>query len=79
LIAVQPTGVVTAGDDVTVYPVIADPPVEAGACHVRTACAFPSVAERDVGAPGTVRGVIAAEATEASDEPAIFVATTVKV
>ena len=79
LMLVQPIGAVTAGEDVTVYPVIGEPPFDTGATQVTTACEFPRVAETPVGAPGIVRGVMAAEATDSLDEPAIFVATTVKV
>lgn len=58
---------------------IGDPPLDAGACQTTTACAFPRVAVVPVGAPGIVSGVIAAEATDALDDPATLVATTVKV
>ena len=46
-----------AGADVTVYPVIAAPPFEAGAAKVTVACplpALPDAAVPIVGAPGTV-------------------------
>ena len=51
------------GEEVAVYPVMAVPPVEAGAVHDTTeeALAF-EVAVTTVGAPGTVAGVAAAEA-----------------
>lgn len=41
------------GDDVTVYPVIADPPLSEGADQSITARAFPPVAVTLVGEPGT--------------------------
>ncbi len=58
---------------------IAAPPFEAGACHVTIDWLFPIDAETPVGASGIVRGVIAAEALEIGDDPAMFDATTVKV
>ena len=67
------------GDDVTVYPVIVLPPLEAGATNVTVACALPGVAEADVGAPGTVVGITAVEADDAAPVPAMLVAVTVKV
>ena len=48
-VAVWPPGLA-----VTVYPVIAEPPVDAGAFQVTVACAFPAVAETLVGAVGGV-------------------------
>ena len=73
-VAVWPPGVA-----VTVYPVIAEPPVDAGAFQVTVACAFPAVAETLVGAPGTVAGVTALEADDAAPLPTLLVATTLKV
>lgn len=67
------------GEAVAVYPVIAEPPVDAGAVQVSDTCESPVVPVRAVGAPGTVRGVIADEADDAEPGPAAFVATTVKV
>jgi hypothetical protein len=55
------------------------PPVLAGAVHDTLACAFAGLATTPVGAPGTVRGLTAAEAVEAGPVPAAFVAVTVKV
>ena len=65
-------------DGVTVYPVIAKPPFEAGAVHDTVAEALPREAETPVGAPGTVAGVTDAETEEAIEEPTEFLATTVK-
>ena len=72
------------GLDVTVYPVIALPPSEAGAVKATEACASPAVATTLVGAPGAVSttgatGVTAVEAAEATELPIALVATTVKV
>ena len=62
------------------YPVMAAPPVEAGAVHATTeeALAF-EVAVTAVGAPGTVEGVADAEAVEAAPVLEALVAVTVKV
>ena len=65
---------------VTVYPVIAAPPVEDGAVHETTDWAFAfDVADTLVGAPGTVDGVALEDATEAAPVPDAFVAVTVNV
>jgi hypothetical protein len=73
-VAVKPPGL-----EVTVYPVIAEPPLLAGAVNVIVACAFPAVAVPIVGAPGTVEGVKEFEAALAGPVPLAFVAVTVKV
>src|ERR1035437_7765752 len=67
------------GVEVTVYPVIADPPLLAGAVNVTETWASPSVAVPIVGAPGTVEGVTEFEAELGKLLPLAFVATTVKV
>jgi hypothetical protein len=67
------------GDAVTVYPVIADPPLLVGAVHDTTAEALPAAATAPVGAPGTVLGVTAALANDAGDVPAALAAVTVNV
>jgi hypothetical protein len=67
------------GEDVTVYPVMVLPPVEAGALKATLTWALPAVATGLVGAPGTVIGVTAPDATEATEFPAALVATTVNV
>ena len=51
-VAVRPPGL-----EVTVYPVMAAPPLETGAVKEIAASAFPATAETDVGLPGTVDGV----------------------
>jgi hypothetical protein len=67
------------GDAVTVYPVMAEPPLLTGAVHDTTAWAFPGVAVTAIGAPGTVVGVTAALGIEASELPAALAAVTVNV
>ncbi len=67
------------GIAVTVYPLIASPPVLTGAVHCTRACVFPAVAETPVGCPGVVRGVTFPEAALTEPEPAAFAATTVNV
>jgi len=68
------------GDDVTVYPVIAEPPDEAGALQDTTDWAFAfAVADTEVGAPGAVAGTTAPEAVDGDPGPAAFVAVTVNV
>jgi hypothetical protein len=69
----------TPGAAVTVYPVIAEPPLLAGAVHDTTAWMFPGVAVTPVGAPGTALGMTAALATETEDVPAALFAVTVNV
>jgi hypothetical protein len=68
------------GVEVTVYELIAAPPVLAGAVQDRTDDAFAApVALTAVGAPGTVEGTTAADADEAEPVPDTFVAVTVNV
>ena len=67
------------GDDVTVYPVIAVPPLLAGEVHVRFAERIPAVALTNVGGSGVVTGVTVADAALTGESPALFVATTVNV
>jgi hypothetical protein len=76
---VVPVPVSPPGVEVTVYPVIADPPVDPGAVNVTEACAFPEVAVPTVGAPGTVAAVTEFEVEEDALVPSAFVAVTVKV
>jgi hypothetical protein len=63
-----PDAVMLSGDDVTVYPVIDDPPV-AFAVIVISACASPPVTEDIVGACGTLVAVTEDEAELAEDVP----------
>jgi hypothetical protein len=67
------------GDDVTVYNVIAAPPLVAGADHETATWALPLVPVALVGTPGIVAGVTAADEAEIADVPTSFVAVTVKV
>ena len=70
------------GFEVTVYPVIAEPPLLTGAVNITVAWAFPAVAVPIVGTPGTVDdavGVTEFEAALAELFPMAFVAVTVKV
>ena len=68
------------GTEVTVYKVIALPPLEAGAVKgTLTEVALSLTAVPIVGAPGTVAGVTAAEAVDAGPIPTPFVAVTLKV
>ena len=78
--AVVVVQVFAPGDEVTVYPVIAEPPVLAGAVQETVDVVFRFDEPRtDVGAPGTVEGTAAADAAEATEVPLGFVAVTVKV
>ena len=71
--------VLASGVEVTVYCIIAAPPLPAGAVQATEACALPGVAETPVGAPGTVRGVTGTDGAEGSLVPAAFVATALNV
>ena len=57
----------------------AEPPLLAGAIHDTEAWALPAVPSTAVGAPGTVRGVTAGLAADATDVPFALVAVTVNV
>ena len=63
----------------TVYPVIADPPLLAGAVQETTAEALAAAATAPVGTPGTVLGVTAVLADDAGEVPAALAAVTVNV
>ena len=59
---------------VTVYPVIVEPPSDAGAVHDTTLCAFaPLVPDTLVGRPGVVRGVTLT-AIDSAPRPALLTA-----
>ena len=60
---------------------IGEPPLLIGAVHDTTAQAFPGVAVTAVGESGALNedGVTAAQATDAGEAPATFVAVTVNV
>jgi len=66
-------------EEVTVYPVISEPPLSVGAVHDTSAVVLPAVAVTAVGVPGTAAGVFASEASDVAELPAAFVATAVKV
>jgi hypothetical protein len=68
-----------AGDPVTVYPVIADPPLFTGAVKLTFTELPDVVAATPVGGSGTVAGVIEADATDSALLPTAFVACTVNV
>jgi len=71
--------VILPGLDVTVYKVIAFPPLELGADHDTATCVSPLVPDTPVGALGTVYGVTEEDAADALEFPAPFLATTVNV
>lgn len=78
--AVVVAQVAVPGDVVTEYPVIADPPFETGTDQETEEVVFRfELAFTPAGAPGTVDGVAAAEATDAAEMPLGFVAVTVNV
>ena len=77
-----PVAVFPPGFDVTLYEVIALPPLDAGAVKLTLACALPAVAVTPVGAPGTVAGALGVTALEAADAapvPTALIACTVNV
>jgi hypothetical protein len=79
---VEPTGtlhVAPPGEAVTVYPVMAEPPLSVGGVKETRALPLPSTAETDVGDCGTVAGVAVTNAVEDSESPTPFVAMTRKV
>jgi hypothetical protein len=77
----QAAGVVTDGDDVTVKPVRAEPPLLAGAVQAMVADVdnVVAVAVTPVGASGVVDGMAAADAAELVPMPTPLVAVTVNV
>ena len=76
----EPVAVRPPGEEVTVYPVIADPPVFVGAVKLTVALPLLLVAEILVGTPGAIAaGVTADDALEAAPVPTELVAVTVKV
>ena len=75
-----PVAVMPSGEEVTVYPVIADPPLLAGGVKLTVALPLLAVAEILVGTPGAIAaGVTADDALEAVPVPTELVAVTVKV
>ena len=75
MVFVHDAGAVTAGDDVTVYPVTALPPLDPGADQLTRDDAFAVVPETSVGAPGTVLGMTFDD-VPALEVPIAFVALT---
>lgn len=76
----EPTSCTPPPGDITIrYPVITDPPSEAGAVHETVAEPFSADAVTETGTPGTVRGVTGADAALAPPVPAAFLAATVNV
>ena len=76
VVAPEVEHVLLPGDAVTVYPVIAEPPFEAGAVHETAACALPRTPTTPLGASGTFAGVTAADAVDGELVPTAFVAVT---
>jgi len=74
-----PLATIPPGDEVAVYVVIAEPPVEAGGVNATVACALPAVAVPIVGGPGTAPGVTLFVGADAGPVPAALVAVTVNV
>jgi len=71
--------VLAPGLDMTVYPVMAAPPLEAGAVQETVPWVYPPTAVTPVGGPGAVAGIAGADGAEAALVPTAFVAVTVKV
>ena len=67
------------GEEVTVYPVIALPPLDPGAVQLTSDEALATVPETFVGGPGTELGVTADDGLELSELPTELVATTLNV
>ena len=74
-----PPAVMRPGEEVTVYPVIAEPPFDAGAVKATETFPLPAVAVPTVGAPGTVAAVTEFEAVDGNPVPTALVAVMVKV
>jgi hypothetical protein len=68
------SGLPEVSSAVTVYEVIAEPPLSSGAVNETTADAFAVVAVSPVGGPGILAGVTADDAAESVDVPEAFVA-----
>ena len=67
------------GDAVTVYEVISEPPLSAGAFHATVAASPPGVAATLVGALGMLIGVTDADGGDGGLVPKVFVAVMVTV
>ena len=71
--------VMLPGSEVTVYKVIGEPPLDAGAFQVMLACPFPAVATIPVGELGMVTGVMEFDDPDAGLVPTLSVAVTLNV
>jgi hypothetical protein len=79
---VEPSGVVTVappGLAVTVYDVIGEPPLLAGAFQLTVTAPLPAAPTTAVGGPGGPVGVTLADGADAADGPTPLLATTVNV
>ena len=65
--------------EVTVYIVMAEPPLSLGAANEMVAWPLPATALTPVGAPGTAAGITEPDALDAVLVPTAFVAVTAKV
>ena len=74
-----PLAVTPPGEDVTVYEVIVEPPLEAGGVNATVACASPAVAGPIAGAPGTVAPMAMENGCDVLTDPAAPVTTPVNV
>jgi hypothetical protein len=74
-----PTVIGLPTDGVTMYPVIGEPPFDAGGFQETVADPLPATTETPVGAPGAVAGTTAGRGKEAEELPEEFIATTVYV
>jgi hypothetical protein len=75
-----PVAVKPPGEEVTVYPVIAEPPLSLGAVKLTVALPLLPLALIPVGTPGAIgNGVTADDGVELVPGPTALVATTVKV
>jgi hypothetical protein len=78
----EPVKVNPSGVEVTVYPLMADPPLRMGAVNSTETWPLPGVPATAVGAPGTVigaRGLTGEDAFETGPGPTALVAVRVKV
>ena len=74
-----PEAVKPPGEDVTVYSVMALPPLFTGGLKDTFACPFPATALGLVGELGTLKVVTDADADEATENPTALTALTVNV
>jgi hypothetical protein len=80
VVAFAPTvQVAPAGDDVTTYEVIAEPPVSTGASKVSVILLPLVTATTLAGAEGTPAGTTTVDADDCSEEPTVVIAATLNV